>query len=36
MEIGQLIEDNPRSFFPKKSCTKCGGENSDRTFSKKS
>ena len=34
MEVGQLIEDNMRKFFPEKLHTRCGGDNIPRPFSK--
>ena len=34
--FGQLIECNMRKIFLEKSFTKCGGETSPKTFSKKS
>ena len=36
MKFCQLIEYNVRNIFFDKSYTKCGGETSPRTFSKKS
>ena len=36
MTCGQLREYNMRTIFLEKSCTKCGGKTSPRTFSKKS
>ena len=35
MEFDQLKEYNIRNIFLKKTCTKCGGENSPRLFSEK-
>ena len=35
-KFGQLIECNMRKIFLEKSFTKCGGETSPKTFSKKS
>ena len=36
MKFGQLIEHNMRNIFVEKSYTKCGGETTPRSFSKKS
>ena len=35
MKFGQLIERNMRNIFIEKSYTKCGGETSPRSFSRK-
>ena len=35
MKFGELIESNMRNIFFEKSCTKCGGETSPRSFSEK-
>ena len=35
MKFGQLMEYNMRNVFLQKSYTKCGGENSPRSFSEK-
>ena len=36
MNFSQLIEYNLRNIFLEKSCTKCGGKTSPKTFFKKS
>ena len=35
MEFGPLIEYNMRNIFLEKSCTRCGGETSPRSFLKR-
>ena len=35
MKFGQLIEFNTRHIFLEKSCAKCSGETSSRSFFKK-
>ena len=35
MKFGQLIGYNMRNIFLEKSCTKCGGETSPKSFSRK-
>ena len=36
VKFGQLIEYNMRTIFLGKSCPKCGGETSPKSFSQKS
>ena len=35
MKFGQLIEYNMRNIFVEKACTKCAGETTPRSLSKK-
>ena len=35
MKFGQLIGYNMRNIFLEKSCTKCGGETSPKSFPRK-